>query len=84
MGHHFNHNPSLSMKHSTVNSFANRLGQKKGKFKDQRIQELTNKFFHYYINHSGKHINRMIVLLRNNNNMTFEEASIIATNEIGI
>jgi len=84
MGHHFNHNPSLSMKHSTLNDFANRLGQKKGKNKIKRIDNLILNFNNYYLNHSPKHINRMILELKNNNNMTFQEASIIATNEIGI
>ena len=35
MGHHFNHNPSLSMNKSTLNNFADRLGQKKGKNKNR-------------------------------------------------
>ncbi len=84
MGHHFNHNPSISMKHSTINDFANRLGQQKGKNKIKRIEDITNKFFNYYLNHSPKHIDRMIVLLRDNNEMTFEEASNISTKQIGI
>jgi uncharacterized protein YecE (DUF72 family) len=84
MGHHFNHNPSLSMNKSTLNDFANRLGQKKGKNKIKRIDNLILNFHNYYLDHSPKHINRMILELKNNNNMTFEEASIIATNEIGI
>ena len=84
MGHHFNHNPSLSMNKSTLNNFADRLGQKKGKNKIKRIDNLILNFHNYYLDHSPKHINRMISELKNNNNMTFEEASIIATNEIGI
>jgi|TARA_Y100000004_G_scaffold50562_1_gene55768 uncharacterized protein YecE (DUF72 family) len=84
MGHHFNHNPSLSMNKSTLNNFADRLGQKKGKNKIKRIDNLILNFHNYYLDHSPKHINRMILELKNNNNMTFEEASIIATNEIGI
>ena len=84
MGHHFNHNPSLSMNKSTLDDFANRLGQKKGKNKIKRIDDLILNFNNYYLDHSPKHINRMILELKNNNNMTFEEASIIATNEIGI
>lgn len=84
MGHHFNHNPSLSMNKSTLDDFANRLGQKKGKNKIKRIDNLILNFNNYYLDHSPKHINRMILELKNNNNMTFEEASIIATNEIGI
>ena len=122
MGHHFNHNPSLSMNKSTLDDFANRLGQKKGKNKIKRIDNLILNFNNYYLDHSPKHINRMILELKNNKgemaektnkklnnvfvpttpnptsgfllmfpideviylNMTFEEASIIATNEIGI
>ena len=84
MGHHFNHNPSLSMNKSTLNNFADRLGQKKGKNKIKRIDNLILNFHNYYLDHSPKHINRMILELKNNNNMTFQEASIIATNEIGI
>jgi hypothetical protein len=84
MGHHFNHNPSLSMNKSTLNNFADRLGQKKGKNKIKRIDNLILNFHNYYLDHSPNHINRMILELKNNNNMTFEEASIIATNEIGI
>lgn len=84
MGHHFNHNPSLSMNKSTLDDFANRLGQKKGKNKIKRIDNLILNFNNYYLDHSPKHINRMILELKNNNNMTFQEASIIATNEIGI
>jgi uncharacterized protein YecE (DUF72 family) len=84
MGHHFNHNPSLSMNKSTLNDFANRLGQKKGKNKIKRIDNLILNFHNYYLDHSPNHINRMILELKNNNNMTFQEASIIATNEIGI
>ena len=84
MGHHFNHNPSLSMNKSTLDDFANRLGQKKGKNKIKRIDDLILNFNNYYLDHSPKHINRMILELKNNNNMTFQEASIIATNEIGI
>jgi hypothetical protein len=84
MGHHFNHNPSLSMNKSTLNNFADRLGQKKGKNKIKRIDNLILNFHNYYLDHSPNHINRMILELKNNNNMTFQEASIIATNEIGI
>ena len=84
MGHHFNHNPSLSMNKSTLDDFANRLGQKKGKIKNERIDNLLSNFWNYYLDHTPEHINRMILELKNNNTMTFQEASIIATNEIGI
>jgi len=87
MGHHFNDNPSLSMNKSTLNEFAKRLSSEnknEGKNKSKRIDNLLLKFHNYYLDHSSKHINRMILELKNNENMTFEEASIIATNEIGI
>jgi hypothetical protein len=72
------------MNKSTLNNFADRLGQKKGKNKIKRIDNLILNFHNYYLDHSPNHINRMILELKNNNNMTFQEASIIATNEIGI
>ena len=84
MGHHFNHNPSKSMKLSTINVFAKRLGKPKGKIKNERIDNLLSNFWNYYLDHTPEHINRMILELKNNNTMTFQEASIIATNEIGI
>ncbi len=87
MGHHFNHNPSLSMNKSTLDNFANRLSggrRQTNKQKDNRIDNLILNFHNYYLNHSPKHINRMIIELKNNENMTFQESSIIAKNEIGI
>lgn len=84
MGHHYNQNPSTDMRVRTLNTFRKRLGGGLGKNKDERVEKLLKKFNNHYLHHTPKHIEIMIFELKNNKNMTFEEAHKIAMEKVGI